>query len=113
MLFRSQAGLLGSVKKLAFTDLSPLKAVLIDVCNRGIINGVIQAGNTFSADQIAKLKEQTGGKDISSNLTQSGFYVQIDTITVENRIGRYVRDRIWYSNGSAINTISTNTTLVI
>jgi len=109
----AQAGVLGGSKKISFTQLKPLQASLINVCNKGVINGVIQAGNTFTPEQIAQLKQQTGGKDISSNLTQSGFYVQIDVVTAENRISRLVRDSVWYSNGSAVNKISTNTTLVI
>jgi hypothetical protein len=110
----AEANLKGSLPILPFTNLSPLKAVILEVCNRGIINGVISAGNTFSAQQIAELKQQFDGLDITPTLTASGYYVLIGTPTAESRAQRKLAPiKIAYSSGGSVRTISNILTQVI
>ena len=109
----AEAGILNSLPKLSFANLSPLKAVILGVMTDGINNGVIQAGNVFSAQQTAILKQQAG-VDITPNLTNAGYYVQILQPTAVQRQQRALAGvNVWYSNGGAVNTIKTIVTLVI
>lgn len=95
-----------------FTDLTAIKGVILDVLNQGLINGVIQAGNTFSAQTAAALKLQAG-VDITSNLTNNGYYLQVIAPPPSQATLRTLTVNIWYSNGGNIEKITNNLTYVI
>ncbi len=82
-----------------------VNAELVDVANRALRNGTIGIGNTFSPTVIAELKV-LAGIDISSILTNAGYYIQI-TIDRPNRVLNYkyfytVSGAIVYINGTII-----------
>lgn len=82
-----------------------VNAELVDVANRALRNGTIGIGNTFSPTVIAELKV-LAGFDISSILTNAGYYIQI-TIDRVNRVLNYkyfytVSGAIVYINGTII-----------
>ncbi len=109
----AQAGYLSANPIVSFNDLTPIKSVILGVMTRGLINGVIQTGNTFSSAQTAALKVQAG-TDIIPNLQNNGYYVQIVAPTAEQRAARILGTvNIWYSNGGAILKINNFITLVI
>lgn len=109
----AEANLLSSIGKLSFNDLSLLQSVIISTMAQGINNGVIQKGSIFDAQQTARLIAEAG-LDITSALTNNGYYVQIPTPTPAMRANRtLVPVNIWYSNGSAVLKIVNNITLVM
>ncbi len=109
----AEATYLNQVSKLGYNNTTSLKGIILDVLNQGLTNGVVAAGNTFSAQQTAILKQQAG-VDITPNLTNNGYYIQIITPTPAQRLQRVLGTvNIWYSNGQAVNSISNTLTLVI
>jgi Protein of unknown function (DUF3383) len=110
----AEVNYLNQVLKLGYNNTTSLKGIILDIMNQGLTNGVIAAGNTFSAEQTAILKQQAGGIDITPNLTNNGYFVQIVPPTPAQRQQRILGlVKIWYSNGQAINTINNQLTLVI
>jgi hypothetical protein len=78
----------------------------------GLNNGVIQTGNVFSTSQTATLIQEAG-YDITSQLTNSGYVIQVIPATPEERIARApVLGNAWYTNGGAINKIGFTVTFV-
>ena len=109
----AQANLLGSLLKLSFNNLSTLKSVTLQVLSQGLTNGVVEPGNTFSSSQIAQLISEAG-VDISSSLTNSGYYVQIVPPSASVRQARGpVQQNTWYTNGGAVIKISNLLTYVV
>ncbi len=102
------ATLLSNVGRLPYNDAgqAQILAIITGVIQQATSNGVIEAGNVFTEDQIQEITALVGF-DVSSLLTQNGYYIFFPPITAQQRINR---DPIFvyllYTNGGAINKIS-------
>lgn len=68
--------------------------------------GIIRTGVSLSASQIAQIN-QTAGQDISSDLVNNGFFLQILDPGAQARAARGTPIvNLWYTDGGAIQSIS-------
>ena len=89
-----------------------LKSVLQGVMQQAINNGVVQVGNTFDST-VASILQTQAGYDITPQLTNVGYVIQIVPATPAQRTARTLPFvNIWYTNGGSINTINVNTNYV-
>ena len=91
-------------------------AYINDTVNKTMLqslnNGVSQTSNAFSAAQTASLTQQAG-YDITPQLTNGGYVIQVIPATPDERIARApVLGNVWYTNGGAINKIGFTVTFV-
>lgn len=91
---------------------SLLKNTVNSVMLDALDNGVAETGNQFDATQRAALIQQAG-YDITPQLTNTGYVIQVTPATPAERVQRApVKGKVWYSNGGAINTIDFVVTFV-
>ena len=80
-----------------------ISSIITGVANQGIFNGVITAGNQFDPTQTAVLKQQAAGEDITPQLTQKGWALQIIAPSSSDRAKRIPpKTTMWYSNAGSI-----------
>lgn len=81
-------------------------AVLTNVVQAAITNGVIEVGNTFDEEQVQEVIELVGA-DITPLLTANGYFIYYPPITAVQRSQRQpLQVYLLYTNGGAINQIS-------
>lgn len=90
-----------------------IKAVVTDIIlNQALKNGVIETGNPFTPIQIQQIITLVGA-DVSSYLTNNGYYLFFPTIQPQMRITRAPLPMyLLYTNGGAINTFTANLVFV-
>lgn len=87
-----------------------LKPVVNDIAQQAINAGVITIGESLSNEQIALIKQQSGGVDYSSAITRNGYAVQYPLPTPQQRLDRVAPPiNFWYANAGSVNHITFNT----
>lgn len=66
---------------------SIIRAWIMDVVNRGLVNGVISTGVTLSDAQKAQILSEVG-QDVSSQLYADGYYLKIEDPGADARVNR-------------------------
>ena len=85
-----------------------------DVADRAIANGCIDTGVNLSQTQKNQLMVEAGGLDISSELYNSGYYLQIVDATASIRQQRTSPAcNFWYTYGGSIHKINLPSTAVV
>lgn len=85
-----------------------------DVADRAIANGCIDTGVNLSQTQKNQLMVEAGGLDISSELYNSGYYLQIVDATATIRQQRTSPAcNFWYTYGGSIHKINLPSTAVV
>lgn len=100
--------LMTSVNSLPYTaaGYSLARAAMNDPINAAKNAGIIRTGVALSASQIAQIN-QSAGADISSDLVNNGFYLQILDPGAQARASRGTPVvNLWYTDGGAIQSIS-------
>lgn len=89
-----------------------IDSIIKSTMKQAINNGVCTIGNTFDASQTAVLTQQAG-YDITSFLTNNGYYLQILPPSSSQRALRQPPTvTLWYTNAGSIVTLPLNTILV-
>lgn len=89
-----------------------IRAWCADVIERGITNGVISTGVNLSQTQITAL-QQEAGQDISTELFNNGYFLQILDATANVRQGRESPTcSVWYTDAGSVHRISMPVTTV-
>ena len=102
------AVLVQTLKRIPYnnTGYSTITSSVNSIMNQAINNGVAETGNTFDSIQTAALIQQAG-YDITPELTNSGYVIQIVPATPAERTARDpIHGNVWYTNGGAINQIT-------
>ena len=85
-----------------------------DVVNRAISNGVIDTGLNLSETQKSALMQETGGVDITTELHNSGYYLQIVDATAQIRQQRESPAcNFWYTYGGSVHKLNLPSTAVV
>lgn len=114
-LQESTASFLASSEKVSYNKdgREQLKTIATEVCQAGVSNAVIEAGNTFDQQQT-NIMIQQAGFDITPNLTNVGYFIQVPPVTPAVRAARGAQPiNIWYSNGGVVLRVTYNTALVL
>ena len=83
------------------------------VMSYALINGVCQT-NVEVSEEEAKALENILGFDISGDIYNNGFYLQIGNPTTENKVNRVAPDsNLFYTNNGAIQKLPINTYFII
>ncbi len=91
---------------------SMVNAVLTSVAQSGLVNGVIETGNQFSAAQIQAII-QLVGYDVSPQLSAAGYFVYFPAITAEERNTRApMQVSFLYTNGGCVSSIDVGAVFV-
>ena len=86
--------------------LAKINAVLSNVAQAGLANGVIEPGNSFDEIQIQQIITLVG-QDVSPILTATGYYIYFAPFTAAQRVARApITVYMLYTNGGAINQVS-------
>lgn len=80
---------LTSVGRVPYTEqgYTIIRAWIMDVVNRGLLNGVISAGVTLSEAQKAQVLTEVG-KDVSAQIYADGYYLAIEDPGADARVNR-------------------------
>ena len=108
------ATLIQSSKRIPYNNqgIQAVTSVLSGVAQAGATAGVIETGNTFNQIEIQTMIELVG-VDISSIMTQNGYYIYVAPVTADMRINRSTLPVYFiYTNGGAINSIAVNQVFV-
>ena len=90
-----------------------VRAWLMDPINRARKNGVIDAGVVLSEAQKAEVIREAG-LDITSNLENEGFYLQVTDAGAAVRVTRDSPNcNLWYVSGGSINRLEIASTLLL
>ena len=85
-----------------------------DVADRAIANGTIDTGVSLSETQKNEIQRETGGIDISTELYNSGYYLQIVDATAQIRQQRQSPAcNFWYTYGGSIHKINLPSTAIV
>lgn len=85
-----------------------------DVVNRALANGTIDTGMNLSETQKNELMLETGGIDISTELHNSGYYLQIVDATAQIRQQRESPAcNFWYTYAGSIHKLNLPSTAVV
>jgi len=94
------------------TGYSLIRAGMQDPINQGINNGTIEKGVSLSESQKAQLKN-AAGKDISSEIQNFGYYLQIlDPGSIVRGQRKSPIINFWYTSGGAVQQITIPSILV-
>ena len=100
--------LLTGVKSIPYNEsgYGLIRAAMIDPITAGLNFGSIRTGITLSASQIAQVN-QAAGKDVSQDIQQQGYYLQIldPGAQVRGNRGTPVIN-FWYTDGGAVQKIT-------
>ena len=110
-----QAGYFGIAKTIPYNDegYQSLNAVIGTVGALCANNGVAQAGNIFS-DAVKQKLNSDAGFDLTSALTQQGWYSWVIPATPDERVNRDpVVAYFYYTNGGNIGKITINNNFVV
>lgn len=102
------ATLIASVNRIPYNSegIAQINAVLTNVVQSMKNAGVIESGNTFNAIQTQQIIELVG-IDVTSLLTQNGYYIYFQPITADMRINRDpIIVYMLYTNGGAVNRVN-------
>lgn len=102
------ATLISNVGRIAYnaTGVSTITAVLTNVIQAALTNGVVESGNSFSAAQVLEIQNLVG-KNVAPLLTSNGYYIYFPVIAPADRVNRApLQVYVLYTNGGAINQIS-------
>ena len=89
-----------------------IRAAMLGPINAAVNFGTIQNGVPLSPAQVAQLATAAGA-DISTPLTQQGWYLQVVPATPQVRANRGPRQvNLWYTNGGGVHTININSVYV-
>lgn len=97
-----------AVRTAPYNDLGDayIRAWMADPIQQAVDNGTIRAGVTLSASQIATIAGQAG-LDISQELFNYGYYLQIGVATTQQRGARQSPPiNFWYCDGGSIQQIT-------
>lgn len=114
-LQESSASFLASARKVSYTKKGrdQLKVIANEVCQFGVRNAVIEAGNEFDQQQRNILIQQAGF-DITPNLTNAGYFIKVPAVDPSVRANRGPQPiYLWYSNGGSVLRLTYNTALVL
>ena len=104
----SLATLLNSVGSVPYNSdgIASIRLSMLDPINSGINSGIIRTGVELSQNQITALIA-SAGKDISNDLEQKGWYLQIlqPSAQVRGNRGSPVIN-FWYTDGGAVHKIN-------
>lgn len=90
-----------------------IRAWLQDPINRGVNNGVIDAGVVMSESQKAQVYNETG-KDLSTELFTNGYAVLVEDAGAAVRVGRQSPNiTVYYTYGGSINHIEVASTAIL
>ena len=85
-----------------------------DVVDRAIANGTIDIGVNLSQTQKNEIQRETGGLDISTELYNSGYYLQIVDATAQIRQQRESPAcNFWYTYGGSVHKINLPSTAIV
>ena len=85
-----------------------------DVADRAVNNGVIDLGVNLSQTQKNELLRESGGVDITTELYNSGYYLQIVDATAQIRQARTSPAcNFWYTYGGSVHKINLPSTAVV
>ena len=85
-----------------------------DVVDRAIANGTIDIGVNLSQTQKNEIQRETGGLDISTELYNSGYYLQIVDATAQIRQHRESPAcNFWYTYGGSVHKINLPSTAIV
>lgn len=91
-----------------------IRAWVQDVADRAINNGVIDLGVQLSEAQKSEIMRETGGIDISTELYNSGYFLQIvDAPAVVRQARTSPACNFWYSYGGSVHKINLPSTAVV
>lgn len=115
LIQNSLATLISNAGRIPYNQqgISQIISILDGVAQNASVPGVIETGNTFNQIEIQEMIDLVGF-DISSQMTQNGYYVYIVPPTADARINRVkVQGYFLYTNGGAINGIGIGQVLVM
>ena len=85
-----------------------------DVVDRAIANGTIDIGVNLSQTQKNEIQRETSGLDISTELYNSGYYLQIVDATAQIRQHRESPAcNFWYTYGGSVHKINLPSTAIV
>ena len=100
--------LLTNVKSIPYNEsgYSLIRAAMLDPINQGLNSGIIRTGIALSSAQVAEVNS-AAGKDVSTIIENSGYYLQIldPGAQVRGLRGTPVIN-FWYTDGGAVQKIS-------
>ena len=102
--------------RVPYTDVgyTLIRSWVQDVVNRAISNGVIDTGLNLSETQKSALMQETGGVDITTELHNSGYYLQIVDATAQIRQQRESPAcNFWYTYGGSVHKLNLPSTAVV
>lgn len=102
--------------RVPYTDAgyAKLRAWVHDVAGRARDNGVIDTGVSLSETQKNEIQTETGGTDISAELYNSGYYLQIvDAPATVRQRRESPACNFWYTYGGSIHRIVLPSTAVV
>lgn len=102
--------------RVPYTDVgyTLIRSWVQDVVNRALSNGVIDTGLNLSETQKSALMQETGGVDISTELYNSGYYLQIVDATAQIRQQRESPAcNFWYTYGGSVHKLNLPSTAVV
>ena len=90
-----------------------IRSWCMDVIKRAKNNGVLEAGVSLSETQKTELQRESG-LDISSDLYNNGYYLQILDASVADRQQRLSPPcNFWYTYGGAVHKLSLPSTAIV
>lgn len=91
-----------------------IRAWMIDVINRALNNGVIEAGVNLSESQKVELYQESGDNTIAEKLFANGYFIQILDATAAIRVNRDSPViNLWYTYGGSINRLEVAATAIL
>lgn len=85
---------------------SLIHAACNDPINQGLTNGVIRAGVTLSAAQVAEINAAAGA-NVAPTVQSRGWYLQVSDATPQVRIARGSPPiTLWYTDGQSVQKIN-------
>lgn len=105
-----------AAKKVPYTDAgyAKLRSWVHDVASRARDNGVIDTGVNLSETQKNEIQTETGGIDISAELYNSGYYLQIvDAPATVRQRRESPACNFWYTYGGSIHRVVLPSTAVV
>ena len=106
---------LQQVARTPYTDAgyNQIRAWCLDPINRGLNNGVIQAGLNLSEAQKAQLYNEIG-QDVSEQIYTDGYFLLVEDPGAQARVERETPIcGLWYTYGGAVQKIELPATVIL
>ena len=106
---------LQQVARTPYTDAgyNQIRAWCLDPINRGLNNGVIQAGLNLSEAQKAQLYNEIG-QDVSEQIYTDGYFLLVEDPSAQARVERETPvGGLWYTYGGAVQKIELPATVIL